>query len=69
MVARDAPGWSTLLGMGTVTAVMFAAGLALGWFADKFLHTFPIFAVVGLALGIAGGIYYTIVQFRSFLKD
>ena len=55
--------------MGTVTAVIFAAGLALGWFADKLLHTFPIFALVGLALGIAGGIYYTVVQFRSFLKD
>ena len=69
MVARDAPGWSTLLGMGTVTAVVFAAGLALGWFADQLLHTFPIFALVGLTLGIAGGISYTVVQFRSFLKD
>lgn len=69
MVARDAPGWSTLLGMGTAIAAMFAAGLALGWFADKVLHTFPIFALVGLTLGIAAGISYTVVQFRSFLKD
>jgi F0F1-type ATP synthase assembly protein I len=69
VVARDAPGWSTLLGMGFVTAMMFAAGLTLGWFADNLMHTFPIFALVGLALGIAAGIYYTVVQFRSFLKD
>ena len=68
-MARDAPGWSTFLGMGTVTAVIFAAGLALGWFADKFLHTFPILALVGLTLGIVGGICYTVVQFRTFLKD
>lgn len=69
MVARDAPGWSTLLGMGAAIAAMFAAGLAIGWFADKLMHTFPIFALVGLSLGIAGGIYYTVVQFRTFLKD
>lgn len=68
-MARDAPGWSTLLGIGTVTASMFAMGIALGWFADRLLHTFPILVLVGLTLGLAAGVYYTVVQFRSFMKD
>jgi F0F1-type ATP synthase assembly protein I len=68
-VTREDPGWPTLLSMGTITAVIFAAGLALGWFADQLWDTFPIFALVGLALGIVGGICYTVVQFRSFLKE
>ncbi len=68
-MSRDAPGWSTLLGMGAATASLFAVGLALGWLADRLFDTFPIFALVGLTLGVAGGISYTVVQFRSFLKD
>jgi F0F1-type ATP synthase assembly protein I len=68
-MTRDAPGWSTLLGIGMVNALMFAAGVALGWFADRLLHTFPILVIVGLTLGIVGGVSYTVVQFRTFLKD
>lgn len=44
------------------------AGLVLGWWLDGLLHTFPIFVLVGIALGIAGGIYYSVVQIRPFLK-
>jgi F0F1-type ATP synthase assembly protein I len=68
-VTRDAPGWSTLLSMGVVVALLFAGGLTLGWFLDRVLHTSPILAIVGLALGLAAGVYYSIVQFRSFLKE
>lgn len=68
-MTRDAPGWSTLLGMGVAVALLFAGGLALGWFLDSVLHTSPILAIVGLALGLAGGVYYSIVQFRSFMKE
>lgn len=68
-MARDAPEWTTLLGIGIVTALLVAGGLALGWLIDRLLHTSPILALVGLALGIAGGISYTIVQFRSILKE
>ena len=68
-MTRDAPGWSTLLGIGIVTALLFAGGLALGRLLDRLFHTSPILAIVGLALGIAGGVYYTIAQFRSFLKE
>jgi F0F1-type ATP synthase assembly protein I len=68
-VPREAPGWSTLLSIGSVFVVLIAGGLALGWFVDGLLHTYPVVAVIGLALGIAGGIYYSIVQFRSFMNQ
>jgi F0F1-type ATP synthase assembly protein I len=55
--------------MGVVVALLFAGGLALGWFLDHVLHTSPILAIVGLALGLAAGVYYSIVQFRTYLKD
>jgi len=55
--------------MGIVVALLFAGGLALGWLFDRLLHTSPIMALVGLALGIAGGVCYTVVQFRTFLKE
>ncbi|MEO8889088.1 MAG: AtpZ/AtpI family protein [Jatrophihabitantaceae bacterium] len=61
--------WSNLLSIGTVSALILVAGLALGWWIDSLLHTSPIFVLVGIAVGIASGIGYTVVQFRSFLKE
>ena len=68
-MTRDTPGWSTLLGLGAVTALLLILGLGLGWLVDRALHTFPIFAFVGLALGIAWGVRYTYVEFRKSFKD
>jgi F0F1-type ATP synthase assembly protein I len=68
-VAREPLGWSNLLGIGTVSAVLLAGGIALGWWLDSLLHTSPILVIVGIALGIAGGICYTVVQIRPFLKE
>ena len=61
-------GWSTLLGMGAVIAAQLVAGLALGWLVDALAGTTPIFLLVGLLLGLAGAISYTIVEFRKYLK-
>ena len=68
-VTGSAPGWSTLLSIGTVSAATLAAGVALGWWLDGLLHTFPILVFIGIALGIVGGVYYPVVQIRPFLKD
>jgi F0F1-type ATP synthase assembly protein I len=68
-VAGNVPGWSTLVGIGTVSAGSVAAGIALGWWMDALLNTFPILLFIGIALGIVGGVYYTVVQIRPFLKD
>ena len=67
-MTREAPGWSTLLGIGTVFAVTLAAGIALGWWLDGLLHTSPILVLVGIAVGIVGGICYSVMQIRPFLK-
>jgi F0F1-type ATP synthase assembly protein I len=52
-----------------VSAATLAAGIALGWWLDRELHTSPILVLIGIALGIVGGVCYTVVQFRQFLKD
>jgi F0F1-type ATP synthase assembly protein I len=62
-------GWSGLLNIGAACALMLGAGVGLGWWIDSLLNTSPIFVVVGIALGIAAGASYTVVQIRSFLKE
>ena len=59
----------TLLGIGSVSAVIFAAGLLLGWWLDGVLHTSPALVLVGMALGLAGAVSYTFVEIRDFLKE
>lgn len=67
-----APGrslnWSDLLGMGAVIAAELVAGLGLGWLVDSLANTTPIFLLIGLLLGIAAAISYTVVEFRKYLK-
>ena len=60
--------WSALLGMGMVIAAELVAGLGLGWLVDSLAGTTPIFLLVGLLLGIAAAISYTVVEFRKYLK-
>jgi ABC-type xylose transport system permease subunit len=68
-VARQTPSLSTLLGIGGVVALCLIAGMGLGWLADSRLHTFPALVLAGLALGIAGGCWYTYAEIRTFLND
>jgi F0F1-type ATP synthase assembly protein I len=69
IVTREAPGWSTLLGIGSVSAAAVAAGILLGWWLDGVFGTSPIVIVIGIALGIVGGVCYTAVLFRQYLKN
>lgn len=61
-------GWPQLLGMGTVVAAELAAGVGLGLLVDALAGTAPIFTLVGVFLGIAGAIGYTVVEFRKYLR-
>jgi F0F1-type ATP synthase assembly protein I len=61
--------WSALLGMGAVTAAELVAGFGLGWLVDSFAGTTPIFLLIGLLLGIAAAVSYTVVEFRKYLKN
>ncbi|MGH8961238.1 MAG: AtpZ/AtpI family protein [Jatrophihabitantaceae bacterium] len=60
--------WSNLLSIGTVSALVLIAGIALGWWLDGLLDTAPILVLVGLVVGIAGAIGNFVVQIRKFLK-
>jgi ATP synthase protein I len=60
--------WSALLGMGAVIAAELVAGLGLGWLVDKLAGTGPVFLLIGVLLGIAAAISYTVVEFRKYLK-
>jgi F0F1-type ATP synthase assembly protein I len=61
--------WSALLGMGAVIAAELVAGFGLGWLVDSFAGTTPIFLLIGLLLGIAAAVSYTVVEFRKYLKN
>ncbi|MBN9620541.1 MAG: AtpZ/AtpI family protein [Actinobacteria bacterium] len=61
-------GWSDLLGLGIVIAAQLVAGLGLGWLVDDLAGTSPIFLLIGLLLGLAGAVSYTVVKFREYLK-
>lgn len=68
-VARNDPTWPSLLGMGTVAALIVVVGMALGWVADSALNTIPIFIFVGLALGITGATRFIYVKFSGYSND
>jgi Putative F0F1-ATPase subunit Ca2+/Mg2+ transporter len=68
-MTRDSPSWLSLLGMGAATALLLVAGLAAGWVADRFLHTLPIFTLIGLVIGVGSAATYTYVEFHRFYKD
>jgi len=40
----------------------------LGWFVDTRLKTFPVFVLVGIALGIILAAGYTYAEFRKFIE-
>ena len=68
-MTREPLELSDLLGMGLVSGALLAAGIALGWWLDRLLHTSPALVLVGISLGIAGGICYTIIKIRTVLKS
>jgi F0F1-type ATP synthase assembly protein I len=55
------------LGIASAFAAVLAAGMALGWWLDGVFGTSPILVLLGIALGLLGGVCYTVVQFRSLL--
>lgn len=60
-------GWD-LLGIGGLVVACLALGLAGGWIVDGWAHTFPAFALAGLAVGLALGIGVTWIRIRRFLE-
>ncbi|MCE3553737.1 AtpZ/AtpI family protein [Pseudonocardia sp. RS11V-5] len=53
--------------MGVTMALCLVAGFGLGWLADRPGHTFPTFALVGLALGVVAAVLFVRRQFKRYL--
>lgn len=50
-------------------AILVAGGMLLGWFIDSKANTLPVFALVGLAVGIVTACFYAYFKFRRFMKN
>ena len=60
------PELGDLLSMGLTLALCVIAGFGLGWLGDLATGTFPLIAMVGLALGVALATVYVVKQFKRY---
>lgn len=52
------PGYARFIGLGFAFMLAIAIPSAVGYFMDSLLGTIPLFLLVGVVLGFAGGLYY-----------
>ena len=57
-----------LIGIGSLTLGCLVGGLAVGWFVDDRVNTAPVFTLIGLAGGIAAGVWGSWLRIRTFLR-
>jgi len=50
--------YARLLGVGFAFILVISVLAAAGFFVDRMLGTLPLFLLVGMGLGFAGGLYY-----------
>lgn len=67
LVSDDGPELGDLLSMGASTAGCVVIGFGIGWLVDHALGMFPVFALVGLLLGIIAACLYVFGQFKKFM--
>ena len=60
------PELGDLLSMGLTLALCVVVGFGLGWLGDLATGTFPLLAMVGLALGVALAAVYVVKQFKRY---
>ncbi|MBA2324152.1 MAG: AtpZ/AtpI family protein [Pseudonocardiales bacterium] len=60
------PGLGDLLSLGVTLASCLVVGFGLGWLADLPGGTFPIFALVGLALGVVAACLSFYKMFKRY---
>ncbi len=63
---RDTGGnYARFFGVGFAFVLVLAALCAVGYFADRALGTLPLFLLLGLGIGFAGGLYYVYVVLKK----
>ena len=60
------PGIMAFAGIGLMNAICLIAGLGLGWLADHWAGTTPLFMMVGLVAGIALGVFATRAELKRY---
>ena len=60
------PELGDLLSMGLTLALCVVIGFGLGWLGDLVTGTFPLIAMIGLALGVAAATFYVVKQFKRY---
>lgn len=51
-------GYARFFGLGFAFIAVLGVLTAAGFFLDKLLGTLPLFLLLGLVIGFAGGLYY-----------
>ena len=67
MDEKPPPRVFDLLAIGLASAIMIGGALGIGLAVDSWLHSSPIGALVGLAVGIVSAVGATVRQVRRFL--
>jgi F0F1-type ATP synthase assembly protein I len=65
-VPGSGPELGDLLSMGLTLALCVILGFGLGWLGDLATGTFPLLAMLGLALGVALAVVYVVKQFKRY---
>lgn len=65
-MSGSGPELGDLLSMGLTLALCVVLGFGLGWLGDLATGTFPLIAMIGLALGVALATVYVVKQFRRY---
>ena len=65
-MAGSGPQLGDLLSMGMTLALCVVVGFGLGWLGDLATGTFPLIAMIGLALGAAAAAVYVVKMFKRF---
>ena len=65
-MASKGPQLGDLLSMGMTLALCVVVGFGLGWLGDLATGTFPLIAMIGLALGVVAATVYVVKLFKRF---
>ena len=65
-MTSSGPELGDLLSMGLTLALCVVIGFGLGWLGDLVTGTFPLLAMVGLALGVVLATVYVVKQFKRY---
>ena len=65
-MASSGPQLGDLLSMGMTLALCVVVGFGLGWLGDLATGTFPLIAMIGLALGVVLAAVYVVRMFKRY---